>query len=637
MNLEQALCDALTDAFKTLYGEDISTRVALQPTKKEFAGTYTFVTFPFGKLTKEKPDVSAQRLGEQVQAQTDLLCGFNVVKGFLNLEISDVAWVRTFSAIAATADFGVAAQHGKKVMVEYSSPNTNKPLHLGHLRNNFLGYSVSQIMKAAGYEVLMANLVNDRGIHICKSMLAYQKYGEGETPQSSGIKGDHLIGKYYVRFDKEYKEEQYALMESRKADHAELAAIADLKAFKAEIDRKNKEKEELTADERAAMKPFKELQGWAEKHTTILPEAQEMLRAWEQGDEATVALWKQMNGWVYEGFNETYDTMGVSFDKYYYESDTYLLGKDLVEDGLAKEVFYQKEDGSVWIDLEAEKLDHKIVRRGDGTSVYITQDMGTADLKFQDFPFEKSIYVVGNEQDYHFQVLFTIMKKLGRDYADGLYHLSYGMVDLPSGKMKSREGTVVDADDLMAEMVETARKYTAEKGKIEDPDSEEAKSLYRMLGMAALKYYLLRVDPKKRMLFNPAESIEFHGDTGPFIQYTHARIRSVLARAQQIGANYQPSVFANLQTLHPTETSVLAHLSRYPAKVQEAAETYSPSVIAAFAYDLAKEYNRFYQEVSILNEENAEALAFRLSMSQSVADTIRHAMSLLGIEVPERM
>ncbi|HAA14881.1 MAG TPA: arginine--tRNA ligase [Cytophagales bacterium] len=637
MNLEQALSTAVAEAFEALYGENIADQVALQPTKKEFAGTYTFVTFPYSRITKEKPDVAAQRMGEKVQESSDLLSGFNVVKGFLNLEIGDAAWVKVLASIAQTEQYGVAEPIGQKVMVEYSSPNTNKPLHLGHLRNNFLGYSVSQIMDAAGYEVKKVNLVNDRGIHICKSMLAYQKYGEGETPESAGIKGDHLIGKYYVEFDKHYKAQQYEWMETQKANHPELASIEDLREFKKGVDDKNKTKQPLSDEERAAMKPFKELQAQAEKEATLLKEAQEMLRKWEQGDEDTVVLWKQMNGWVYDGFNATYNTMGVTFDKFYYESDTYLLGKDLVEDGLSREVFYQKDDGSVWADLSGDNLDQKLVLRSDGTSVYMTQDMGTSDLKFQDFAFNKSIYVVGNEQDYHFQVLFTIMKKLGREYADGMYHLSYGMVDLPTGKMKSREGTVVDADDLMAEMQQTAKNYTAEKGKIDDPDSEEAQALYHMLGMAALKYYLLRVDPKKRMLFNPQESIEFQGDTGPFIQYTHARIKSVLRRAEQVGHAKDVATFGTLTQLHPTEVEVMALLARYPDKIQEAADTYSPSVVAQFAYDLAKEYNRFYQEVPILNEVDAPTLAFRLAFSEQVAKTIAHAMQLLGIQVPERM
>ena len=635
MNLEQALSTAVAEAFEALYGESIAEGVSLQPTKKEFAGTFTFVTFPYSRITKEKPDVAAQKIGERVQADTELLSGFNVVKGFLNLEISPKAWVQVLASLAD--NHGEGAPKGRKVMVEYSSPNTNKPLHLGHLRNNFLGYSVSQIMSAAGYEVIKANLINDRGIHICKSMLAYQKFGQGETPESAGLKGDHLIGKYYVIFDSHYKAEQYELMEGRKSEFPELADIVDLRAFKAAVDLKNKEKEPLNDAERAAMKPFKELQGWAEKEAPLLKEAQEMLRAWEAGDEATVALWKQMNGWVYQGFEQTYKTMGVSFDTYYYESNTYLLGKDLVEEGLEKGVFYRKEDGSVWADLTEDGYDHKLVLRADGTSVYITQDLGTADRKFEDFAFEKSIYVVGNEQDYHFQVLFTLLKKLGRSYADGMYHLSYGMVDLPSGKMKSREGTVVDADDLMAEMAQTAKEYTDEKGKIDNPDSDEAHALYHMLGMAAVKYYLLRVDPKKRMLFNPEESIEFQGDTGPFIQYAHARIKSVLARAEQTGHAYAATDYAQHTDLMEVEVEVMALLARYPEKIQEAAETYSPSVIAQFVYDLAKTYNRFYQEVPILKETNKEALAFRLAFSARVAQTISHAMGLLGIQVPDRM
>jgi arginyl-tRNA synthetase len=534
-------------------------------------------------------------LGEFLKTNVSGISDYNVVKGFLNLVVSDVAWLTLFNEEIISPGFGKIESNGQKVLVEYSSPNTNKPLHLGHLRNNFLGYSVSQILKANGYEVIMANLINDRGIHICKSMLAYQKMGNNETPQSAGMKGDHLIGKYYVLFDKEYKKQ-----------------IEDLVS------------KGITKEE-------------AEKEASIIKEAQEMLRKWEAGDKEIYDLWKKMNGWVYEGFEATYKIIGVKFDKYYYESDTYLLGKAVVDEGLKKNIFFKKEDGSVWVDLTTEGLDQKLLLRGDGTSVYITQDMGTADLKYKDFQAGKSVYVVGNEQDYHFNVLKHILKKLGRPYADGIYHLSYGMVDLPSGKMKSREGTVVDADELIQDMVDTAQRTTSELGKIEGFTEEEAKKLYHMLALGALKYFLLKVDPKKRMLFNPEESIDFHGNTGPFIQYTHARISAILRKAAQLEIPTDSQSYAALKNLHKSEQEVIALLNEFPKKLQEAAREYSPSVIAQYTFDLAKEYNRFYAEVSIFNETDKAALSFRIAFSKTVASTIHRAMILLGIEVPERM
>lgn len=596
MNIEQELLSHLQEAFSALYQHTPALEeLKLQPTRKEFEGTYTFVTFPYARLSKKGPEQTGQELGQYLQQQSPLVTGFNVVKGFLNLVIADSAFLQTFAGIAAAEDWGRNPANGKKVVVEYSSPNTNKPLHLGHLRNNFLGYAVAQIMKASGYEVTMVNLVNDRGIHICKSMLAYEKWGQGETPQGSGIKGDHLVGKYYVAFDKLYR-----------------AQIEELVA-------QGMEKEEAKAK------------------APLLLEAQEMLQKWEANDPAVVSLWKTMNSWVYEGFDKTYNKIGVHFDKFYRESNTYLLGKDIVEEGLEKKIFFKKEDGSVWIDLSDEGLDEKLVLRGDGTSVYITQDMGTADLKYKDFGMDKSIVVVGNEQDYHFKVLFTILEKLGRPYAKGNYHLSYGMVDLPSGKMKSREGTVVDADDLVREMEETAEQYTRELGKVEGMEAEEANKLFSMLGLGALKYYLLRVDPKKRMLFDPQESIDFQGNTGPFIQYTHARISSLMRRADETNLNYKQVSLQELETLHPTEREVIYQLSLYPEKVRVAGEDYAPSIIAQYAYDLAKEFNRFYTEVSVFNAENEQLRDFRIALSVAVARTIRHATNLLGIEVPERM
>lgn len=593
MNIEKILQDCIREALKAAFDVE-ETTITLQLTKKEFEGTYTFVVFPYVKSLRKSPVEIGNALGNAlVEKAADVVKGFNVVQGFLNIVIAENVWFDVFKSIAEDASFGTLTAKEETVMVEYSSPNTNKPLHLGHLRNNFLGFSVAQILDANGYNVVKANLVNDRGIHICKSMLAYQKFGAEETPESSGIKGDHLVGKYYVEFDKHYK--------------------VEIEALKAQG---------LSEDD-------------AKKQAPLLIEAQEMLLKWEQGDEAVVSLWKKMNDWVFEGFAKTYQTMGVSFEKTYKESETYLLGKDTVTEGLASGVFYQKEDGSVWIDLTDEGLDQKLVLRKDGTSVYITQDMGTADLKFKDFQISKSIYVVGNEQDYHFEVLFKILKKLGRPYAEGCYHLSYGMVDLPSGKMKSREGTVVDADDLMQEMVDTARERTNELGKIDGFTPEEATILYRTLAMGALKYFLLKVDPKKRMLFNPAESIDFQGNTGPFIQYTYARICSILRKAAQNGV--EVTAASSYASLHEAEQEVIFLLSQYPVKVAEAGREYSPSVIAQYVYDLAKAYNRFYNEVNIFNEPDTEALQFRISFSAVVGETIKKAMALLGIDVPSRM
>jgi len=594
MGLNKELKQGISAAFKALFDHELDVAsFALQPTRKDFEGTHTFVMFPYLKVTRKSPEDSGKAIGEYLLENTSMVAAYNVVKGFLNLSIADAAWLNVLTQINSDAEYGNLPSNGQKVMVEFSSPNTNKPLHLGHLRNNFLGDAVSKILSAAGYDVMKVNLVNDRGIHICKSMLAYQKLGNGETPESAGLKGDHLIGKYYVLFDQEYKKEIEGLIHQ------------------------GTDPEE------------------AKKKAPLMLEAQEMLRKWEEGDEATVALWKQMNGWVYDGFNTTYDTMGISFDKIYHESETYLLGKDIIEEGLQKEVFFKKDDNSVWADLSDEKLDEKLVLRGDGTSVYITQDIGTCELKHQDFPFDKSVYVVGNEQDYHFKVLFSIMKKLGRDYAEGLYHLSYGMVDLPSGKMKSREGTVVDADDLMQEMFETAEKQTRELGKIEGLTEDEAQQLYRTLGLGALKYFLMKVDPKKRMLFNPQESIEFQGNTGPFVQYTHARISAILRRAAslEVGTEFSSEGI----NLNPRELELINKLAEYPKTVSLAAADYSPALVAQHVYELAKTYNGFYQDVPIFNEEDANLVKFRVSLSQSVAKVIRHGMGLLGINVPERM
>ncbi|NMN37185.1 arginine--tRNA ligase [Pedobacter sp. SG918] len=574
-----------------LYKEEIAEGVInIQETRKEFEGQATIVVFPITKISKKSPEQTATEIGEYLVANVADITKFNVVKGFLNLSIAESYFLKQFNEEILSPNFGVYAPNGKKVMVEYSSPNTNKPLHLGHVRNNLLGYSVSELLKAYGYDVVKVNLVNDRGIHICKSMLAWQKWGNGETPESTGEKGDHLVGRYYVIFDKEYKKE-----------------IDVLKA------------EGQTEEE-------------AKKNAPLIKEAQQMLLKWEQGDEEVVSLWKTMNEWVYAGFNITYKNLGVDFDKFYYESNTYLLGKDTVDEGLAKGVFFKKEDGSVWIDLTADGLDQKLVLRADGTSVYITQDLGTAEMKHDDFNMDESIYVVGNEQDYHFKVLFLILEKLGKSWAKGLYHLSYGMVDLPNGKMKSREGTVVDADELIESMVTTAREKTEELGKPNDLSAEDKEELYKNIGLGALKYFLLKVEPKKRLLFNPAESIDFQGNTGPFIQYTHARIKSLLTKANYQLVATEPAGFL------PVELEIILLLAKYPSEIAIAAKAYSPASLANYLYELAKLFNKFYHEVPhILKMEEGEEKKFRLNLSKKTADIIHAGMLILGITSPERM
>lgn len=580
------------NAVRNLYGGEIGENtVVIHDTRKEFDGQLTLVIFPFTKISKKSPEETGMEIGQFLKHAIPEIVDFNVIKGFLNVSLADSYWISLLENEILAGDFGQFAPNGQKVMVEYSSPNTNKPLHLGHIRNNLLGYSVAAILEAAGYEVIKTNLVNDRGIHICKSMLAWQQYGQGETPESTGMKGDHLVGKYYVIFDRVYKEEIAALIESGQ-----------------------------TEDD-------------AKKQAPSIVAAQEMLQKWEAGDQAVLDLWKKMNSWVYAGFEQTYNRLGVAFEKYYYESDTYLLGKNIIDEGLQKEVFFRKEDGSVWIDLSAEGLDEKLILRGDGTSVYMTQDLGTAQLKYDDFQMDESIYVVGNEQDYHFKVLFLIMKKLGRPWADGLFHLSYGMVDLPSGKMKSREGTVVDADDLMDEMLATAKLRTEELGKTENLEEEVKLRLYEMIGMGALKYFLLKVEPKKRLLFDPAESIDFQGHTGPFIQYTHARIRSVLVKGDYKTANLsvKPS------TLTRNELDLIQQLGSYPHTVRAAAKDFSPALVSNYAYELAKTYNKFYHEEPILKAEEEAIKSFRLALSSVTARVIALSMGLLGISVPERM
>jgi arginyl-tRNA synthetase len=587
-SIQQQLQEQLAKGLNELFSIEV-TEIVLQETKKEFEGAYTLVVFPYTKQAGKAPAAIATDLGNYLLANCSIAKAFQVVQGFLNISIHDSAWLSVLAEVASDKNPFQLTPKGEKVLIEYSSPNTNKPLHLGHLRNNFLGFSVAQILAAGGYEVVKTNLVNDRGIHICKSMLAYQLFGNQETPESAGIKGDHLVGKYYVAFDVEYKKEIKELMATG-------------------------------LDEEQA-----------KKQAPILLQAQEMLLKWEQGDAEVMNLWNTMNAWVFAGFEKSYQTMGVSFDKIYRESNTYLLGKQLVDEGLASGVFFQKPDGSVWINLEAEGLDEKLVLRKDGTSVYITQDMGTAQLKYEDFKANQSVYVVGNEQDYHFEVLFHILKKLNKPFSQGNFHLSYGMVDLPSGKMKSREGTVVDADDLMAEMIQTAKDRTLELGKIDGFTEAESNELFHNLGLGALKYFLLKVEPKKRMLFNPEESIDFQGNTGPFIQYTHARICSILRKGGDIKPVVTDSELAN------SEQELIYLLGEYKATIAQAAANFAPSIIANYAYDLAKTFNKFYNEITILSEENEVKRNIRLTLAELTGKTIQHATSLLGIVSPNRM
>ncbi len=592
MSLQNDLTQKVIEAVKQLYQVELPT-VEFQPTRKDFEGDITVVVFPMLRHVKGNPVQIGTEIGKYLEANVDEVSKCNVVQGFLNIVIEDSYYLDFFNSISNETDFGyVKSQSDDAVMVEYSSPNTNKPLHLGHIRNNLLGYSVAEILKASGKKVYKTQIINDRGIHICKSMLAWQKFGDGETPESSGLKGDHLVGKYYVAFDKAYKEE--------------IAQLVDAGTPKEQ----------------------------AEKEAPILLEAQEMLRKWEAGDESVVSLWKKMNGWVYDGFATTYKNLGVDFDTLYYESDTYLLGRDVVKDGLERGVFFKKEDGSVWIDLTDEGLDEKIVLRSDGTAVYMTQDIGTAIQRVTDFPdINGMVYTVGNEQDYHFKVLFLILKKLGYSWAEQLYHLSYGMVDLPSGKMKSREGTVVDADDLIKNMEDTAESISQELGKLDGYSETEKKELYRTIGLGALKYYILKVDPKKRILFNPEESVDFQGNTGPFIQYTYARIQSILRKAEGVGS----SAVETSMDLHEKEKELLKQLQLFPETVQLAAENFSPALIANFTYDLVKEFNSFYQQVSILGETDEQKKDFRVQLSKKVGEVIQSAFRLLGIDVPERM
>ena len=605
MNLEKQLTEAVIKAVKAVYDADITPeQVSLQKTRPDFEGHLTLVTFPLLRISKRKPEDTGEDIALWLVENTDLVATFNIVKGFLNLIIAPQKWIELLDSIHADAHYGLTAstEESPLVMIEYSSPNTNKPLHLGHVRNNLLGWAVAQIAEANGNRVVKTNIVNDRGIHICKSMLAWQKYGNGETPQSSGKKGDHLIGDYYVAFDKHYR-----------------AEVAALKAQLLE-EGVNSEEAETRAKEEAP----------------LMVEAREMLRKWEQGDPEVRGLWRKMNEWVYAGFDETYKALGVSFDKIYYESDTYLEGKEKVEEGLEKGIFYRRPDGSVWADLTADGLDEKLLLRSDGTSVYMTQDIGTAKLRYQDYPISKMIYVVGNEQNYHFQVLSLLLDKLGFEWGKSLVHFSYGMVELPNGKMKSREGTVVDADDLVEGMIAQARQTMDEAGKNADMSEEEKQEVARIVGLGALKYFLLKVDARKNMVFNPEESIDFNGNTGPFIQYTYARIRSILRKAQDAGIDL-PATLPTGVALSTKEEEIIQQLADFAAVVRAAGEDFSPSAIANYCYDLVKNYNQFYHEFQILREENADVRAFRLVLSQNVAKVVRLGMALLGIEMPERM
>ena len=597
MVIEQQITGSVIAGIKELYGADVTeAQVQLQKTKKEFKGHLTLVVFPFLRMSKKSPEQTAQELGEYLVKNEPAVAEFNVIKGFLNLAVACGCWIDLLNEINAQPEYGFtkATENSPLVMIEYSSPNTNKPLHLGHVRNNLLGYSLSKIMEANGNKVVKTNIVNDRGIHICKSMLAWQKWGNGITPEKAGKKGDHLIGDFYVLFSNKLKEETATL-----------------------------EAKGMTKEEAEAASP-------------LMQEAREMLRKWEAGDPEVRSLWKMMNDWVYAGFDETYKMMGVSFDKIYYESETYLVGKSKVLEGLKKGIFYRREDGSVWADLRSEGLDEKLLLRADGTSVYMTQDIGTAKLRFDDYPINKMIYVVGNEQNYHFQVLSILLDKLGFEFGKGLVHFSYGMVELPEGKMKSREGTVVDADDLMEEMINTAREISQELGKLDGLTHEEAEDIARMVGLGSLKYFILKVDPRKNMTFNPKESIDFNGNTGPFIQYTYARICSVLRKAAEQGIVLPAALPTNFD-ISEKEEGLIQLLANFKAIVKEAGETYSPALIANYTYDLVKEYNQFYHDFSILHEDNEQLKVFRLVLSANVAKIVKEGMGLLGIEVPERM
>ena len=626
MNIEGEIIEGIDKAISALYNNPEATAVKIEKTKSDFVGDYTYVVFPIVRLSRKSPEQTAQEIGEYLKTNCSIVQDFNVIKGFLNLVVDPTVWFKYLNENWNKTTFSLPSKN-EKVMIEYSSPNTNKPLHLGHIRNNLLGYSLSQIFDKNGYDVIKANLINDRGIHICKSMLAWKLFGNNETPDSAGLKGDHLVGKYYVVFENKLREQT--------ANDIENAVLGKHSFANENIQNRYLDTlEKLTAakEEKQISKLSDDIKELVRNNSELMLTCQEMLRKWEAGDHETIALWEMMNAWVYKGFKSTYNRLGVAFDKYYYESNTYKLGKDIVQEGLDKGVFFKKADNSVWIDLTNDGLDEKLVQRGDGTSVYITQDIGTAELKYQEFGMERSIYVVGNEQDYHFKVLFLIMQKLGKSYANGMYHASYGMVDLPSGKMKSREGTVVDADDLISEMYQTAKEKTIELGKTDGLSEDELNNLYHQLSLSALKFFILKVDPKKRMLFNPQESIDFQGDTGPFIQYTYARIQSILRQAK---SNWQEAEIPN--NLHPAEINTIKVLYDFPAILDEACREYSPAVICQYCLDLARSYNRLYNEVSILRETDQGLQNLRLKLAHHTAEGLKFGLNLLGINVVERM
>lgn len=630
--IESKLQEGAVQAIASLFDANIeSNQITINDTRKEFSGDFTVVVFPLLRYTKKNPEESGQLIGAYLKEHLKEVADFNVVKGFLNLSLSASFWQEKVQLISDNENYGIQPKDKEKVMVEYSSPNTNKPLHLGHLRNNVLGFAVSGLLEANGHEVIKANLINDRGIHICKSMIAWQKFGNGETPESSGMKGDHLVGKYYVQFDKQYKSEIKSLIEEKQAEYG--FANQDISELTKTLNKKAKDKT-ISEEEKASLVQIKALKKYAEQNAPIMLETQEMLRKWEANDEEVRALWSTMNQWVYDGFAVTYKNLGVSFDELYYESDTYLLGKEVVAQGLKDGVFFKKEDGSVWIDLTDEGLDEKILLRADGTSVYITQDIGTADKKYADYGMKRSLYVVGNEQDYHFKVLQKICQKLGRPYADGIYHFSYGMVDLPSGKMKSREGTVVDADDLMAEMIDTVKTRTEDLGKIDGFSKEEAEALFETIAIGALKFFLLKVEPRKGMLFNPEDSIDFHGYTGTFVQFNYARIRSIVRKFEK--TNKIPATLP-LVEWEPIEMDLIQTIYKYPRVIQDASANLNPAALVDYAYNLAKNYSKYYAEVPILGVQDEQLKTFRVMLSALIARTIKSAFAIVGIGVPEKM
>ncbi len=639
MSIENQLKDQLLTAVKELYGAEINENQAqVQITRKDLKGDFTIVVFPLLKISKKSPEDTGNDIGEFIKQNNADVAGYNVVKGFLNIELASDYWLNLINTIALENTYGYtdATDDSPLMMIEYSSPNTNKPLHLGHIRNNLLGYSLSRIAAANGYKVVKTNIVNDRGIHICKSMLAWKKWGNGATPESTGKKGDHLVGDFYVKFDQEYKAEIKQIIADEIGKYPAIADCSDFAETYKTLKNKKKTKEGLNDDENTQLKACDELSAYAENNAPLILEARELLRKWEAKDDEVYNDWKTMNGWVYKGFDVTYKKLGVDFDKIYYESDTYLVGRDMVLGGLEKGLFNKREDGSVWADLSNDGLDEKLLLRKDGTSVYMTQDIGTAKLRFDDFEIDKMVYVVGNEQDYHFQVLSLLLDKLGFNWGKDLVHFSYGMVELPNGRMKSREGTVVDADDLVDGMVDTAREMSKELGKLEGYSDEEAEEVFNMIALGALKYFMLKVDPRKNMTFNPEESIDFNGNTGPFIQYTHARIQSIFRKASEKGIELKEQLDTTVIT-DEKENTIIKMISNFPNIVAEAGKVYSPAVIANYVYELAKEYNQFYHDHSILFEEDESIRTMRLVLSKIVGKTIKNAMWLLGVDVPERM